>query len=133
MKPRINRCHHLNSHLRKASISEGVSYQNSHPMYVNAKITIMQIFVWSLRSRLSNYNYCVAGKDRNRNGGGACTFILNDVAYCIKNDISADQDEILWLELHLPKTKAIIIWTSYRPPKQNKFLEEFENNLRNLR
>ena len=77
--------------------------------------------------------YCVALKDRNRNGGGVCTYIRNDVAFCIKNDISADQGEILWLELHLHKTKPIIIGTCYRPPKQDNFLEEFENNLCKLR
>ena len=59
-------------------------------------------------------NYCVARKDQNRNGGGVCTYIRNDVAFYIKNDISADQDEILWLLLHLPKTKPIIIVTDHQ-------------------
>ena len=55
------------------------------------------------------------------------TYIRNDVAFCIKNDISLDEDETLWLELHLPKTKPIIIGTCY-PPKQKNSLDQFENN-----
>ena len=52
----------------------------------------------------------------------------------IKNDISSEQDEILWTELHLPKTKKpIIVGTCYRPPKQNDFVDQFENNLSKLR
>ena len=37
MKPRIYRCHPLNMHLGKATISEGVRKQNSHPFKVMQK------------------------------------------------------------------------------------------------
>ena len=35
-------------------------------------------------------------------------YIRNDVAFCTKIDISADQDESLCLKLYLPKTEPII-------------------------
>ena len=78
-------------------------------------------------------NYCVIRKDRNRNGGGVCKYIRSEIAFSIKNDISSEQDEILWTELYLPKTKPIIVGTCYRPPKQNHFVDQFENNLSKLR
>ena len=74
-------------------------------------------------------NYCVIRKDRNRNGGGVYTYICSEIAFSIKNDISSEQDEILWTELYLPKTKPIIVGACYQPPKQNDLVDQFENNL----
>ena len=36
-------------------------------------------------------------------------------------------DELIFVELLLPKTKPIIIVTVYRPPKQNDFLSSFKH------
>ena len=64
---------------------------------------------------------------------GTQLYIGSEIAFSINNDISSEQDEILWMELHLPKTKPIIVGTCYRPSKQNDFIDQFENNLSKLR
>ena len=78
-------------------------------------------------------DYCIIRKDRNRNGGGVCTYIRNDLASNIRTDISDHTDEFLWIELLLPKTKPIIVGTCYRPPNQSNFTDRFEESLFNLR
>ena len=78
-------------------------------------------------------NYTDVRRDRNRNGGGVCVYIRNDFAFSVRSDLQTDNDEILFVELLLPKTKPIIIGTVYRPPKQNEFLNNFEEILTNLR
>ena len=62
-----------------------------------------------------------------------CVYIRNDFAFSVRSDLQTDNDEILFVELLLPKTKPIIIGTVYRPPKQNDFLNNFEEILTNLR
>ncbi|XP_071952123.1 uncharacterized protein [Antedon mediterranea] len=73
--------------------------------------------------------YSVLRRDRDRKGGGVCTYISDDIAFNRRSDIESDEAEVLWIELNLPKTKPIIIGTCYRPPKQTNFLTLFENML----
>ena len=76
--------------------------------------------------------YNVIRKDRNRNGGGVCVYIRDDLAFSARSDLQTE-DETLWFELLLPKTMPIIKGTCYRPPKQEDFLDNFENILSKLR
>ena len=78
-------------------------------------------------------NYSIVRRDRNRNGGGVCVYIRNDVAFNFRSDLQRDSDEMIFVELLLPKTKPIIIGSVYRPPKQNDFLSNFEEILTYLR
>lgn len=78
-------------------------------------------------------NYSIVRRDRNRTGGGVCVFIRNDFAFSIRPDLQQHNDEVLFIELLLPKTRPILIGTIYRPPKQNEFLEHFEELLSNTR
>ena len=74
--------------------------------------------------------YSILRKDRNREGGGVCNYIRNDVAFVTRQDLSTDDDfEFMWIELLLPKTKPILVGTCYRPPKQRSFLDFFANTL----
>ena len=74
-------------------------------------------------SEISIDGYSVVRKDRNRNGGGVCTYIRSDIAFSEVKNIPNEDIETTWIELLLPKTKPILIGTCYRPPNQYTFLE----------
>ena len=78
-------------------------------------------------------NYSIVRRDRNRTGGGVCVYIRYYFAFSIRPDLQQHNDEVLFIELLLPKTRPILIGTIYRPPKQNEFLEHFEELLSNTR
>ena len=77
--------------------------------------------------------FCTLRKDRDRKGGGVCTFIRNDIAFRTRDDLAHDSLEATWFELLLPKSKPIVIGTVYRPPEQNNFVEHFEEALSKIR
>ena len=78
-------------------------------------------------------NYSVVRSDRSRNGGGVCMYIRNDLAFSLLQDLKIEGIESIWIEILLPKTKPIVVGACYRPPKQNDFLELFEQTLNKLR
>ncbi len=63
-----------------------------------------------------NESYEREGNDRNREGGGVCTYIRNDIAFTSRDDLAHDSLETTWFELLLPKTKPIVVGSVYRPP-----------------
>ena len=71
--------------------------------------------------------YSVERTDRNRQGGGVCIYVRDDLSYNARPDIQDEQIEGIWIDLLLPKTRPILIGSLYRPPKQNDFLDRFEN------
>ena len=77
--------------------------------------------------------YCLERKDRNRNGGGVCLYINNKLAYTRITDVTSEEDEMLFVNLYLPKCRPIIAGAIYRPPKQSNFIERLEDNLSNFR
>ena len=77
--------------------------------------------------------YSIIRKDRNRNGGGVCMYIRQDLAYNPRDDLNSDNLESVWCEILLNKTKPIIVGTVYRPPSQTNFLQFFELTLTKLR
>ena len=77
--------------------------------------------------------YNVIRKDRDRQGGGVCTYIRQDLAFSERQDLRKDNLEAVWVEILVTKTKPILICTCYRPSKQNDFLELFEMILSTLR
>lgn len=70
--------------------------------------------------------YNVIRKDRNKNGGGVCMYIITGVAYNQRTDLAHDSLEAIWCDILLPKTKPFIIGCCYRPPKQTYFVELLE-------
>lgn len=80
---------------------------------------------------LDGYN--VIRRDRDRQGGGVCLYIHEDIAFTERKDFESDRLEAVWANLLLPKTKPIIIGSCYRPPKQNNFTEVLESVLNNFR
>ena len=72
-------------------------------------------------------NYSVRRKDRNRQGGGVCFFIRNNLTFNARNDLDHPELEASWIELLLPKSKPILCGVLYRPPNQMNFYELLEN------
>ena len=71
-------------------------------------------------------NYTIQRHDRNRNGGGVCVYIRNDISFNRRTDLENTDLEVLFVELLLPKTKPIICGICYRPPKLSNFYDQFE-------
>ena len=71
--------------------------------------------------------------DQNREGGGVCTFIRNDIAFRNRGDFNHESLEATWFELLMPKSKPIMIDIVYRSPDQNNFVENFEEVLSKIR
>lgn len=63
--------------------------------------------------------YNIIRSDRDRSGGGVCTYIRNNRAYTPRDDLVKDGMESVWIELNLPDSKPIIVGTVYRPPKES--------------
>ena len=78
-------------------------------------------------NEINRNGYCIERNDRNRNGGGVCSYIRNDIAFLPRHDLQSNDLEATWLEILLPKTKPIMVGTVYRPPKQTNFFNHFEN------
>ena len=66
-------------------------------------------------------------RDRNREGGGVCIFITNDIAFNRRDDLCNDDIEFLAVDILLPKSKPILVSVPYRPPKEKHFYEKLED------
>ncbi|XP_072017060.1 uncharacterized protein [Amphiura filiformis] len=77
--------------------------------------------------------YAVPCHDRDREGGGVCVYVHNDIAFNNRLDLQSDCLENLWLEILLPKTKPIFFGVFYRPPDDTKFLTYFEDSISKIR
>ena len=107
---------------------------NAHSLL--PKISELSITESWLNSSVTNTEIDIEGynaikKDRSGNGG-VCVHIRDDLVFSACGDIQTE-DKTLWFELLLPKTKSVIIGTVYKPPKQEDFLDNFENILSKLR
>ena len=56
-------------------------------------------------------------KDRNANEGGVAVYIQNHVK--LRDDIMLNIVKLIWLQVHLPHLKPIIVGSCYRPPSAN--------------
>ena len=46
-------------------------------------------------SEISIDGYCLVGRDRNRSGGGVCTYIRNYISFSPRYDLDSDGLEVL--------------------------------------
>ena len=84
-------------------------------------------------SEISINDYCLVRRDRNRNGGGVCMYIRKDISFSHRTELDSNGLEILWCDILLPKSKPIVVGACNRPPKQNDFIEKFEEVLFKIR
>ena len=79
------------------------------------------------------HGYNIVRNDRNREGGGVCIYVRNNLAFLQRADLLSKHVESLWLEILLPKTKPIVTGIVYRPPDQSSFLTHFESIMNKIR
>lgn len=104
----------------------------------STKVSIISITETWLDNSISDDEIAIPGfliarRDRNRNGGGVCTYIRDNIAFNIRDDLHMDGFEALWIEILLPKTRPIMLCTCYRPPKDSEFILYLEQSLSTLR
>jgi hypothetical protein len=73
--------------------------------------------------------YDIIRNDRNRQGGGVCTYVRNDIAYNLREDLVLADLKSIWIDILLPKTKPILFGTIYMPHKDPKFVNSLEKLL----
>ena len=83
-------------------------------------------------SEISIDNYHLIRYDRDRRGGGVAYYVKNNICYTVKNGISNGIENI-FLDLLFPKTKPISIGIIYKPPNENRLLEEMTKHFETLR
>ena len=76
-------------------------------------------------------------QDRNKNGGGVCIFVSDQLSCCRRSDLESQDLELLWVEVFLqqsPRTQyPLLIGCCYRPPNSPMhFYEKLETTLDNV-
>ena len=77
--------------------------------------------------------YSVVRKDRTGsaklNGGGVLLYIRDNIPVTVNNELAANNEELLWIEINRPKYKPLLIAAIYKPPnvKEASFLESLSN------
>ena len=78
--------------------------------------------------------YSAVRKDRNGsaklNGGGVLLYTRDNIPFTVKNELAANNEELLWIEMNRPKCKPLLIAATYKPPnvKEANFLESLSNS-----
>ena len=81
-------------------------------------------------SRVSIGGYNLYRKDRNRNGGGVCFYVDENLSCNRRTDLEIQDLEMIWMEVRIGTTTNLIA-SCYRPPGQpaaerDGFLSNFE-------
>ena len=77
--------------------------------------------------------YTVLRNDRDRQGGGVCAYIRDDIAFNTRQDLQSGNTESLWFEILLPKCKPIFFAVFYRPEDDRNFLQNCEDSFAKVR
>ena len=72
-------------------------------------------------SEINIPGYIVVRQDRNREGGGVCIFIKEDLAFNLRKDLYHEKLEMVWVEILFPHCKPLLIGSCYRPPDMSDF------------
>ena len=84
-----------------------------------------------LNEEINIKGYNILRLDRNRHGGGVACYIRNDLTFNQINIFSIETENIFF-DILLPNSHSITIGIFYRPPNQNKFLENISNDFLKL-
>ena len=106
-------------------------------MFGNGKVGILSFSETRLDNSIEDSeieiaNYTVIRNDRNRHGGGVCTYVRTDICFNVRNDLDQNDIEAVWLDIIFPKTKPLLIGCLYRPPSQNSFYEQLNEGSADL-
>jgi len=117
---------HLNVRSLLPKISEiKIVAQQSNPAVICISESWLDSSITDEEIRIDNYN--IIRNDRNRQGGGVCMYIRNNLAFNPRDDLQRPDLESIWCDLLLPRSKPILIGTVYRTQKSLKFVEYFDN------
>lgn len=67
-------------------------------------------------STVNIQGYNVYRMDRDKNGGGVALYVQEHIPAKVRQDLSMSGVEALWLQLHFPHAKPLLICCCYRPP-----------------
>lgn len=70
-------------------------------------------------SEVNIQGYNVFRMDRDGKGGGTACYIKEHIPAKVRKDLGMGGVEALWLQVHLPHLKPILICCCYRPPSSN--------------
>lgn len=70
-------------------------------------------------SEIDITGYCVHRLDRDCRGGGVGIYVQNHIPVKMRYDLMQNSLESIWLQVHLPFTKPLLIGCCYRPPNSN--------------
>jgi hypothetical protein len=76
--------------------------------------------------------YDIVRSDRNRNGGGVACYIRSDISFNVRDDFTADIENI-FVDILMPKLKPILVGIVYRPPDQPGFLNKLSSSIANAK
>ena len=67
-------------------------------------------------SVISVNGYTIFRRDRNVFGGGVAVYVKSHIPAKIRYDLMCDEMEAIWIQVHLPHLKPLLIGCCYRPP-----------------
>lgn len=65
------------------------------------------------------YKAITSSEKTNNFGGGVAIYIQNHIPVKQREDLMMKDIEALWVQVHLPHLKPIVIGCCYRPPNAN--------------
>ena len=77
------------------------------------------------------HGYSIYQKYKNANGGGVAVYIQNHIPVKLRDDLMLNTVEVIWLQVHLPHLKSILVGSCYRPPSA-KYLDNVCEMLDNV-
>ena len=100
------------------------------------KISVIGISESKLNSSITNEEISIPGyeivrKDRNRNGGGVLAYIKECFSHNLREDFDSENESIFF-EIFLPRTRPILIGVVYRPPNDSDFIKRLQETILNF-
>ena len=79
------------------------------------------------------HSYTIYRKDRHAKGGGVAVYIQNHIPVKLIEDLMLNSVEVIWLQIHLPHLKPIIVGNCYKPTSTNsRYLDRICEMLDNI-
>lgn len=109
---------YININSLRNKINEVTSLLSEHKLHILAiSETHLDSSFEDTELYIKDYN--IFRNDRNRYGGGVAFYIMNHLPVRVRTDMMQYNIEILWLQVHLPHQKSILLGCCYRPPGAN--------------